>query len=379
MVQVLVCKNDGSFEFEPVELKKLDLWSEVKWDLARTLYTEEELFAIASASEITLYRLPDGDDIEIIAENEPLQQFVINDSKWVLDIFSGPFRRMSDLTIQTEQDIRGMRCSSSSSSMLPNTRRISSRLSLLSNTSNTSPTSSPDKSQILEGSFNSNGSNSTNRMMMMANEYNEPYIHIGTWAPMLVRDKSKLSANFLEVLRPQTSEYEDVLVTTNRAREYINRFRRIGRPVTILSMQTVTLPLAIACPITISQQGSRVLYDGVYKLTDSELQRGFIQAVRLWFSFDCEQTISVTKVNGTLGLKPLRQQDGWIIVQAIPGSPCFEAGMRGEEIFLTHVNGVDVSPHAFPSVTTKFAQKVSWKDSVIPLVEKCETCLFTFF
>lgn len=212
--------------------------------------------------------------------------------------------------------------------------------------------------------------------------YHEPYIHIGTWVPLMVTDKSKPSASLLSVLKTSLSnEYEDVLMTTNRAREYINRFRRAGHPVTILSIQTMLLPLAIACPNAISHHGPRILYEGVYQLSESETQRGFIQAVRLWFSFDCEQTISVTKVNGALGLKPLRQQDGWIVVQALPGSPSFEAGMRGDEVFLTHVNGVDVSPHAFPSVgtTTQHAQQVSWKESVIPLVDKCETCIFTFF
>lgn len=233
---------------------------------------------------------------------------------------------------------------------------------------------------------------STTTTIAASSVYHEPYLHIGTWVPLMVKDKSSLAkgAGLLSVLKtvssssspasPVPSEYENVLTTTNRAREYINRFRRVGRPVTILSIQTTLLPLAIACPNTISHQGPRILYEGVYQLSESDAQRGFIQAVRLWFSFDCEQTVSVTKVHGALGLKPLRQQDGWIVVQALPGSPAFDAGMRGDEVFLTHVNGVDVSPHAFPSVgAPQQAQQVSWKESVIPLVEQCETCIFTFF
>lgn len=223
--------------------------------------------------------------------------------------------------------------------------------------------------------------------------YHEPYLHIGTWVPLMVKDKSSSASKTASLLNaiktasssslassPLPSEYEDVLTTTNRAREYINRFRRVGRPVTILSIQTTLLPLAIACPNAISHHGPHVLYEGVYQLSESDAQRGFIQAVRLWFSFDCEQTVSVSKVHGALGLKPLRQQDGWIVVQALPGSPAFDAGMRGDEVFLTHVNGVDVSPHAFPSVgAPQQAPQVSWKESVIPLVDKCETCIFTFF
>lgn len=211
--------------------------------------------------------------------------------------------------------------------------------------------------------------------------YQEPYVHIGTWTPLVIKDHKVpvISSALHASLRPNTAEYEDVLLTTNRARDYIAGFRRMGKPVTILSMQTVTLPLAAACPSAISQLGMRVLYEGAYQLSESDAQRGFVQAVRLWFSFDCEQTVTVTKAHGALGLKPLRQQDGWIVVQAVVGSPAFEAGMRGQEVFLTHVNGVDVSPHAFPSVGTQFAANVSWKDAVVPLVENSETCIFTFF
>lgn len=229
-----------------------------------------------------------------------------------------------------------------------------------------------------------------------ATTYQEPYIHIGTWVPMMVKDKSRsgvvtplsspskgpAGAALLSLLKPPPPEYEDVLLTTRRALEYINKFRLTGRPVTVMSIQTCTLPAATASPNAISRQGPRVLYEGVYQLSTSELEQGLIQVVRLWFSFDCEQTVSVTKVNGALGLKPLRQQDGWIVVQALPGSPCFDAGMRRDEVFLTHVNGVDVSPHAFPAVGAvgaSFSHAVNWKESVLPLVEKCETCIFTFF
>ncbi|GLE03352.1 hypothetical protein PINS_up012242 [Pythium insidiosum] len=331
-------------------------------ELARALYTEEELFAVASPSDISLYKLPEGDDVEIAAQGEPIDSFMTADSRWVLDIFSSPLRRTTDLSLQTESVIRGMR-RSSMDGMLG--RRTSGRSSVLF--------SSP-----LGNAADGVGSPPTTGGIPTT-AYHEPYIHIGTWVPMLITDRSRAAANLLNVLKPAANDYEDVLMTTNRAREYISRFRRIGRPVTIISIQTITLPLAIASPCAISQHGARSLYDGVYHLSEGDLQKGFVQAVRLWFSFDCEQTISVTKVNGTLGLKPLRQQDGWIVVQALPGSPAFEAGMRSDEVFLTHVNGVDVSPHAFPSVCDRHAPQISWKDSVIPLVEKTETCIFTFF
>ncbi|POM74073.1 Hypothetical protein PHPALM_9017 [Phytophthora palmivora] len=364
-MRVLVCKNDGCFEFEPAELHRLDQWSDVKMGLAHTLYTEEELFAVSSPDDIALYTFPDGHLEENGDEAELLVQ---PDSRWVLDIFGSPFRQRSDLHIQTDHEIRGVRRGSATPFQPMEVRRTSAMHGV--------PTSGSLLSPL--GNAVHGGYHETN-----IEGYHEPYIHIGTWVPVMIKEKKAIA---LSPMKGSSAQYEDVLVTTNRAREYINNFRRTGRPVTIISIQTCTLPLAAACPSAISQQGPRILYEGVYHLNPDEVQRGFVQAVRLWFSFDCEQTISVTKVNGALGLKPLRQQDGWIVVQALPGSPCFEAGMRRDEVYITHVNGVDVSPHSFPAVGTAPPQQsqtpaqpnqktgqVTWQDSVVPLVEKCET------
>ncbi|KAH7471020.1 hypothetical protein PRIC1_003171 [Phytophthora ramorum] len=366
-MRVLVCKNDGCFEFEPAELQRIDRWSDVKMGLADALYSEEELFAVGSADDIALFTFPDG----LPAEDEEggVGSLVETDSRWVLDIFGSPFRQRSDLNLQTDHAIRGVRRISATPFQSMEVRRASAF--------------QPSATPISPLGNAAHGFHETS-----VEGYHEPYIHIGTWVPVMLKEKKAP----LPLMKGPPAQYEDVLVTTNRAREYINNFRRTGRPVTILSIQTCTLPLAAACPSAISQQGPRILYDGVFHLSADEMQRGFVQAVRLWFSFDCEQTISVTKVNGALGLKPLRQQDGWVVVQALPGSPCFEAGMRRDEVFLTHVNGVDVSPHSFPAVGTGAASQqaqqpqqnqktgqVTWQDSVVPLVEKCETCIFTFF
>ncbi|ETL38435.1 hypothetical protein L916_09981 [Phytophthora nicotianae] len=356
-MRVLVCKNDGCFEFEPAELHRLERWSDVKMALAHALYSEEDLFAVSSAEDIALYTFPDG--LPAAESADKVKSLVQLDSRFVLDIFGSPFRQRSDLHIQTDHEIRGVRRVSS----------IPRRVSAMHQNVPISPL----------GNATHGGFNEAN-----IEGYQEPYIHIGTWIPVMVREKKAP----IPLMKSPPAEFEDVLVTTNRAREYINKFRRAGRPVTIISIQTCTLPLAAACPSAISQQGPRILYDGVYHLNPDEMQRGFVQVVRLWFSFDCEQTISVTKVNGALGLKPLRQQDGWVVVQALPGSPCFEAGMRRDEVYLTHVNGMDVSPHSFPAVGTGAPQgqtphqktgQVTWQDSVVPLVDKCETCIFTFF
>lgn len=107
MVQVLVCKNDGCFEFEAAELPPgvADGWEDVKMALAHALYCEEELFAVGAPDDIALYKLPDGDPVE----HEPVSDHVTSGSRWVLDIFSSPLRRTSDLNMQTDQAIRGMR------------------------------------------------------------------------------------------------------------------------------------------------------------------------------------------------------------------------------------------------------------------------------
>lgn len=457
MVGVLVCKNDGAFELVATDVPEAALacWDVLKMHLARALYCEEELFAVAAAAEVALYRLPDGEGVADLVsmlditdssddtasrESAQIAALVVPDSRWVLDIFSSPMRRLSDLAHQTDHALRGVRktsvlalpvggrcgavqprqcapdfsageramadCAASwcgLTSVLDVGRRTSAIAGPSANTTALNTPCALGSERLGDSSATASSTGNT------GSAYQEPYIHVGTWVPLMVTDKARpvlaiaggggvgsTGTLLSHLLKPATSEHEDVLVTTNRAREYISRFRRAGRPVTIHSIHTTLLPLAVASPSAISQQGPRVLYEGVYTLSDADVQRGFLQAVRLWFSFDCEQTVSVTKVHGTLGLKPLRQQDGWIVVQALPGSPAFDAGMRSDEAFLTHVNGVDVSPHAFPAVpsgakpsshqTASQTQAtgggqthVSWKESVIPLVDKCETCIFTFF
>jgi hypothetical protein len=106
MLQVLVCKNDGCFEFEAAELVAPPSdWAELKMVLAHALYCEEELFAVGDPDDIALYKLPEGE----VLEAEPVREHVTPGSRWVLDIFSSPLRRTSDLNMQTDQAIRGMR------------------------------------------------------------------------------------------------------------------------------------------------------------------------------------------------------------------------------------------------------------------------------
>ncbi|KAG6954924.1 hypothetical protein JG688_00012127 [Phytophthora aleatoria] len=182
--------NDGCFEFEPAEMHRLERWSDVKMELAHALYSEEELFAVGSADDIALYTFPDGLPTE--ESEDEVKSLVQLDSRWVLDIFGSPFRQRSDLHIQTDHAICGVRRGSATPFQSMDVRRVSA----LHHSMPISPL----------GNAAHGGFHETN-----VEGYHEPYIHI------------------------------------------------------------------------------------------------------------------VTKVNGALGLKPLRQQDGWIVVQALPGSPCFEA------------------------------------------------------
>lgn len=113
MVRVLVCKNDGCFEFAVATIDSVGTWGDVKMQLAHVLYSEEELFAIDSPSDVALYALPSGDNLEIAAQ-EDAATHVTEDSRWALDIFCSPLRRMSDLMVQTDRAIRGLRRTSAS-------------------------------------------------------------------------------------------------------------------------------------------------------------------------------------------------------------------------------------------------------------------------
>lgn len=113
MVRVLVCKNDGCFEFAVATVDNVGTWGDVKMQLARILYSEEELFAIDSPGDVALYALSSGDNLEAATE-EDAASHVTEDSRWALDIFCCPLRRMSDLMVQTDRAIRGLRRTSAS-------------------------------------------------------------------------------------------------------------------------------------------------------------------------------------------------------------------------------------------------------------------------
>ncbi|RHY08424.1 hypothetical protein DYB25_004143 [Aphanomyces astaci] len=330
MVRVQISKNNGFLEYKEAEVDvpteeegKLSI-EDVKLRWAHAIYAEEDLFTLEGPHEIKLYHMPLGHDVDLLEPGQLHQWISTPSSQWVLDIFARPLITSSiggAINIDTTTTDRVPQLNTS----LTTPRRDS-------NTSTGSATS------FIGGIMGTRG-------------------HLQT-------------------------EYEDILQTTFRAQETLRKFAGIGKPVTTHSIQTTLLPLAMACPSAISRHGPNVLYQGVYNLVDAELQRGFVQAVRIWFSFDNEHTVEVAKRDGSLGLKPVRQQDGWIVVQAVPGSPCALAGMPDDEVFLTHVNGVDVSPPQCPASADKARQSngnVSWAGNVVPLVEPCDVCVFTYF
>ncbi|KAF0716430.1 Aste57867_2854 [Aphanomyces stellatus] len=369
-VRVQISKNNGFLEYKDAEI---DLTSdptslpvnEVKLRWAHAVYAEEDLFTLEGPHEIKLYHMPLGYDVDIVTDRAQLQEWITTpSSQWVLDIFG---RTLITSAVGGSINV---------------------------------DTSTTDSPRVVISRTNSAPPKSSSAGVKAAAAPLEPHLHVGTWVPQLNTTRTRRSsspspggggASFMGGLMGRAgpglggqlqSEYEDILQTTHRAHETLRKFASIGKPVTTHGIQTTLLPLAMACPSAITRYGPNVLYQGVYNLMESELQRGFVQAVRVWFSFDHEATVEVTKRNGSLGLKPVRQQDGWIVVQAVPGSPCALAGMPDDEVFLTHVNGVDVSPPQCPASADKPRHangNVSWAGNVVPLVETCETCRFTFF
>ncbi|OQS05724.1 hypothetical protein THRCLA_20548 [Thraustotheca clavata] len=349
MVSVAISKNNGFFEYERVEMmipEGIESVEDLKLLWAKAIYSEEDLFSLEGAHDVKLYHVPDGEDIDTLNDLDGILQWVWEgNSHWVLDIFG----RSLITSVSNELDIDELK-----------------------------------NGNLMEVN------------MLVKLQANEPYVHVGTWGPMLRparnRSKSIPPSPLLMGLMNRSSngqvqnEYEDIIQTMHRAQESLKKFKRMGRPVTTHSMQSILLPLAMASPSAIARHGSNILHQGVYILGESDLQKGFVQATRIWFSFDNERTLKVKKRNGSLGLKPVRQQDGWIVVQAVAESACAIAGMPEHEVFLTHVNGVDVSPLNYPSIMDRgynplgsFGQSVSWAGNVVPLVEEAEICELTFF
>ena len=91
--------------------------------------------------------------------------------------------------------------------------------------------------------------------------------------------------------------------------------------------------------------GPQNLYNGVYDTDESDAEAGasgskkvastpggsgkgndgsnrWMQCARVWFCFENERTVHVQKRGGHIGLQPVRQEEGWILVRALEGSPC---------------------------------------------------------
>lgn len=198
-------------------------------------------------------------------------------------------------------------------------------------------------------------------------------MHVGTWQPLLKRragvtlgggdgENGGVGGGSVIGIGYGGEEWEDVRETMARAQKFINGFRSAGIRVDVINMQTVTLPRNI-----------KSAYAGTFEGRSSSFQ----QAVRLWFSFTDEKTVSVQKdSSGVMGLTPVETRGAgatgsWVTVTAVDGSPCAEAGIPvGENSILTHVNGYDVSPPAYRSLApVPFGGGEGWGAAVLPAME----------
>lgn len=157
-------------------------------------------------------------------------------------------------------------------------------------------------------------------------------------------------------------EWEDVQTTMARAHRFVNGFRSVGIRVDVLGMQTVTLPRSV-----------KSAYAGTFEGRPSSFQ----QAVRLWFTFPDERTVSLRRqpTLEKLGLQHVETRGtgigAWVTVAAHDASPCADAGLPvGENSILTHVNGFDVSPAAYRSLAPlPFGEGQGWAAAVLPALE----------
>eukprot|EP00752_Nemacystus_decipiens_P002839 g2645.t2 len=204
-----------------------------------------------------------------------------------------------------------------------------------------------------------------------------PHVHVGTWQPLLKRRAGVTLGGGGDGenggggggggggrigLGYGGEEWEDVQTTMARAHRFVNGFRSVGIRVDVLSMQTVTLPRTISSA-----------YAGTFEGRPSSFQ----QAVRLWFSFPDERTVSLPR-QPTLEKLGLLHVDttgvglgAWVTVAAADASPCADAGVPvGENSILTHVNGFDVSPPAYRSLAPlPFGEGHGWAAAVLPALE----------
>lgn len=214
---------------------------------------------------------------------------------------------------------------------------------------------------------------------LVLEEAKAPHLHVGTWLPVLKRRAgvtlggggdgdnggggSGGGGGGVIGLGYGGEEWEDVHATMARAQRFVNGFRSVGIRVDVTSMQTVTLPRNVK---------------SAYASTFEGRPSTFQQAVRVWFSFPDERTVSLPKqtTSEKLGLthvdaKGAGPMGSWVTVAAADASPCAEAGLPvGEGSILTHVNGFDVSPAAYRSLAPlPFGQGEGWAAAVLPALE----------
>lgn len=402
--EIYVQKNDGLELKVPVtvDTSAEGGWDSVKDRCARKLFKEEELYSIQGPHEIKMFRCPSGNDEESRRGKHGALRLLKQDSLWSVEIFGGPFRTKQDVGDELVRNI-------TSAQRKLETQGGGGGVNGLGMVGGVDPGASMGVAGSMSDCF------------LDPNQH----IHVTTFLPMLQhsenrhRGRNNRNENIYE--DPPAEDYDSALGAMLRCRRWLQAFVAKGHKVTVLSMQSVLLPANHASPAAVLQKGPQSLYKGMYDERDVALSAAsgcgggigssasttgatpnrnaadgsavsgnvrsrpgtgptrWVQGARVWFCFPTERTVHVKKRGGHIGLQPVRQEEGWIVVRALEGSPCAAAGMPVTAVYLTHVNEEDVSPHSFPSLAPKSKEAVTWETSVLPLVLESDTFSFTFF
>jgi len=168
-----------------------------------------------------------------------------------------------------------------------------------------------------------------------------PIVHVSTFFPRIKNSEDQgprlsSSSPFSFALAFQSSNppvYEDIFEVSQRAMQHMDSFRNVGIKVSLMNMQTVTLP----APDAESREYS--IFSGILQKTDR-----LTQAVRIWFKFDDLTTVNLKKTPEEVenkvpfGLVPVRtgEDNSFIIVKALKDSACERAGIPVTRILFLH-------------------------------------------
>ena len=418
-------RNDGLGEWIPISIPSPEViaqheggWDAIKMRCAKQLYKTEELYCIEGAHDVKMYLLPRGEDVEADHGKERAIDMLRADSTWAVDIFGAPFTSSLDVEDRVQSQVEaavGKLLDTAGVADRPEAvmaGRIEAPQSDVAGAPTPAPAPAPAPAHASGAGAGANAAAPAPSPpppspfpadvgSSAAFLRDDRHVHVATFVPELLnperwnnagRGARSLAKRFGGKV-PGMHDYEDTLKVMARCRQFLQSWQKQGDSITLVSLHTVLLPSHYGSAESVLHDGPHVLYRGVYDAVPQEAGRAedgggggaLVQGVRAWFVFDQERTIVVKKKSGHVGLQPIRQEDGWIIVRALESSPCARAGMPLSAVHLTHVNGHDVSPHSCPSLVQKHlpsaqqSSQVKWETSVLPHISRSDTCTFTFF